>query len=127
MHIWDLMAPERSLFANSYEANRRFGLMAHGVLFDHFLEYALGSFNTQRNSLRPINNRQDFEASLNFKPFYDKEEGFLLRNLQFGGSVDVGNENQSLVPAVLRTDRSTGADAFNSTAAGNVASLPFLA
>src|SRR5258708_6900106 len=70
MHIWDLMAPERSLFANNYEANRRFGLMAHGVLYDECIEYALGSFNSQRNSLRPFNDRQDFEAFLNFKPFY---------------------------------------------------------
>jgi phosphate-selective porin OprO/OprP len=127
MHIWDLMAPERSLFANNYEANRRFGLMAHGVLFGHGLEYALGSFNTQRNSLRPFNDRQDFEASLNFKPFYNKEEGFLLRNVQFGGSVDVGNENQSPVPAVLRTNRSPGGDAVDSSAASNAASAAFLA
>jgi phosphate-selective porin OprO/OprP len=127
MHIWDLMAPERSLFANNFEANRRFGLMAHGVLFDHFLEYALGSFDSQRNSLRPFNNRQDFEASLNFKPFYDREEGFLLRNLQVGGSVDLGNENESLVPAVLRTNRSPGGDAVDSAGASNAASLPFLA
>jgi phosphate-selective porin OprO/OprP len=127
MHVWDLMAPERSLFANNYEANRRFGLMAHGVLFGHGLEYALGSFNTQRNSLRPFNSRQDFEASLNFKPFYDREEGFLLRNLQFGGSVDVGNENQSPVPAVLRTNQSPGGAAVDSTAASNAASVPFLA
>src|SRR5205823_3511561 len=98
IHVWDLMAPERSLFANNFEANRRFGLMAHGVLFGHCLEYALGTFDPQRNSLRPFNNRQDFEASLNFKPFYDREEGCLLRNLQFGGSVDIGNENQSPVP-----------------------------
>jgi phosphate-selective porin OprO/OprP len=126
-HIWDLMAPERSLFANNYEANRRFGLMGHGVLYDERIEYALGSFNTQRNSLRPFNDRQDFEAFLNFKPFYQREEGFLLRNLQFGGSVDVGNENQSPVPAVLRTNRSPGGDAFNSPVASNVASLPFLA
>src|SRR5205823_1354402 len=116
MHIWDLMAPERSLFANNYEANRRFGLMAHGILFNECIEYALGTFNTQRNSLRPFNHRQDFEAALNFKPFYDREEGFWLRNLQFGGSVDVGNENQSPVPAVLRTNQSPNAAAVNSTA-----------
>jgi phosphate-selective porin OprO/OprP len=127
MHIWDLMAPERSLFANNYEANRRFGLMGHGVLFDHFLEYSLGTFDTQRNSLRPFNNRQDFEASVNLKPFYDREESFLLRNLQFGGSVDAGNENQSPVPAVLRTNRSPGGDAVDSTAASNAASVAFLA
>jgi len=126
-HIWDLMAPERSLWANNYEANRRFGLMAHGVLFGHVLEYAAGSFDTQRNSLRPFDSRQDFEGSVNFKPFYDREEGFLLRNLQFGGSVDLGNENQPPLPAVLRTNRSPGADAFNSPGASNAASVPFLA
>jgi phosphate-selective porin OprO/OprP len=127
MHIWDLMAPERSLFATNYEANRRFGLMAHGLLFDDRLEYALGTFNTQRNSLRPFNSRQDFEASLNVKPFYDREEGMLLRNLQVGGSVDAGNENQSPVPAVLRTNQSPGGAAVDSTAASNAASLAFLA
>src|SRR5258708_4186650 len=121
------MAPERSLFANNYEANRRFGLMLHGVLSDECIEYALGSFDTQRNSLRPFNSRQDFEGFLNFKPFYQREEGFLLRNLQFGGSVDIGNENQPPVPAVLRTNRAPGGDAINSTVAGNGASLPFLA
>jgi len=127
MHIWDLMAPERSLFADNYEANRRFGLMAHGDLCDQRVEYALGTFDTQRNSFRPFNSRQDVEAFLNFKPYYNREEGFLLRDLQFGGSVDAGNEDQSPVPAVLRTNRSPGGDAVNSTVAGNAASLPFLA
>jgi phosphate-selective porin OprO/OprP len=55
MHIWDLMAPERSLWAVNYEANRRFGLMAHGVLADERVEYALGSFDTQRNGFRAFN------------------------------------------------------------------------
>ena len=126
-HIWDLMAPERSVWANNYEANRRFGLMLHGVLGGHFLEYALGSFDTQRNALRPWDSLQDFEASLNFKPFYDREEGFWLRNLQFGGSCDVGVENQPLSPAVLRVNRSPGGEAVNSAGASNAASLPFLA
>jgi phosphate-selective porin OprO and OprP len=126
-HIWDLMAPERSVWANNYEANRRFGLMLHGVLGGHFLEYALGSFDTQRNTLRPWDSLQDFEASLNFKPFYDCEEGFWLRNLQFGGSCDVGVENQPPSPAVLRVNRSMGTDLVNSTGAANAASLPFLA
>jgi phosphate-selective porin OprO/OprP len=127
IHIWDLMSPERSLFANNYEANRRFGLMGHGVLWDQCVEYALGAFNTQRNSLRPFNDRQDFEAFLNLKPFYDREQGFLLRDLQVGGSVDAGNENQSPVPAVLRTNRSPGGDAVDSTGASTAATVPFLA
>jgi phosphate-selective porin OprO and OprP len=127
IHIWDLLAPERSLWANNFEANRRFGLMAHGDLLDQRVEYALGSFDTQRNSLRPFNSRQDFEGFVNFKPFYNREEGFLLRDLQFGGSVDLGNENQSPVPAVLHANQSPGGAAINSTSASNAAGLPFLA
>jgi phosphate-selective porin OprO/OprP len=126
-HIWDLMAPERSLWAVNYEANRRFGLMAHGVLLDERVEYALGSFNTQRNGFSAFHSHQDFEASLSFKPFYDREEGFLLRNLQFGGSCDVGTENQSLTPAVLRTNFSPGPATITSTATSNSAEEPFLA
>jgi phosphate-selective porin OprO and OprP len=127
MHIWDLMAPERSLWAVNYEANRRFGLMAHGVLLDERVEYALGSFDTQRNGFRPFNSHQDCEASLNFKPFYSREEGFLLRNLQFGGSIDLGIENQSLTPAALRTNFSPGPATIDSTATSNAAEMPFLA
>jgi phosphate-selective porin OprO and OprP len=127
MHIWDLMAPERSLWAVNYEANRRFGLMAHGVVLDERLEYALGSFDTQRNGFRPFNSRQDFQAFVNFKPFYQREQGFLLRDLQFGGSCDVGNENQPLTPAVLRTNFSPGPSTIDSTSGANGAELPFLA
>jgi phosphate-selective porin OprO/OprP len=127
IHIWDLLTPERSLFANNFEANRRFGLMAHGVVLDQLLEYAVGGFDTQRNSLRPFNHRLDFQAFLNFKPFNNREEGFLLRDLQLGGSVDTGNENQPPAPAVLRTNQSPGPTAVNGTAASNAASVPFLA
>jgi phosphate-selective porin OprO/OprP len=127
IHIWDLMAPERSLWAVNYEANRRFGAMAHGVLADQRVEYALGSFDTQRNSFAPSFSRQDLLAFLNFKPFYNREEGFLLRNLQFGGSCDVGTEHQTPVPAVLRTNFSPGPSAITATSAANAAEQPFLA
>jgi phosphate-selective porin OprO/OprP len=127
IHVWDLLAPERSLFANNYESNRRFGLMGWGDLFEQRLEYAVGTFNSQRNSFQPFNNRQDVIAFLNFKPFYNREEGFLLRDLHFGGSVDAGREDQTTVPAVLRTNLSPSGAAVNSTAAANTASVPFLA
>jgi phosphate-selective porin OprO and OprP len=126
VHVWDLLAPERSLFANNYEGQRRFGLMALGVLLDNRVEYAVGTFDTQRNSYQPFNNRQDVMAFLNFKPFCNREEGFLLRDLQFGGSVDAGNENQPAVPAALRTNATPGG-AVTSTSGSNAASLPFLA
>jgi phosphate-selective porin OprO/OprP len=128
IHVWDLLAPERSLFANNYEGNRRFGLMGWGDLFDERLEYAVGTFGTQRNSFQTFDNRQDVMAFLNFKPFYNKEEGSLLRDLHFGGSVDAGHENQPTVPAVLRTNLSpSGAGVGTTTSTANTASVPFLA
>jgi phosphate-selective porin OprO/OprP len=127
VHVWHLLAPERSLFANNYEGNRRFGLMGWGDLFDQRLEYAVGTFNTQRNSFQPFNNRQDVMAFLNFKPFYNREEGFLLRDLQFGGSVDAGQQNQPVVPAVLRTNSAPSAQGLGTSSAANSATLPFLA
>jgi phosphate-selective porin OprO/OprP len=127
VHVWHLLAPERSLFANNYEGNRRFGLMGLGTLFEQRLEYAVGTFNTQRNSYQPFSNRQDVMAFLNFKPFYNREEGFLLRDLHVGGSVDAGQQNQPTVPAVLRTNSAPSAQGVNSSAAANSATLPFLA
>ena len=127
IHVWDLLAPERSLFANNYEGNRRFGLMGWGDLFDQRLEYAVGTFDSQRNSFQPFNNRQDVMAFLNFKPFYNKEEGSLLRDLQVGGSVDAGHEDQSTVPAVLRTNLSPSGAGVGVNSAANSAGVPFLA
>lgn len=127
VHVWHLLAPERSLFANNYEGNRRFGLMGWGSLFDQRVEYAAGTFNTQRNSYQPFNSRQDVMAFLNFKPFYNREESFLLRDLQFGGSVDAGQENQPTVPAVLRTNSAPSAAGADTGGAASAATLPFLA
>src|SRR5262249_26123172 len=81
----------------------------------------------QRNAFAPSFSNQDFQAFVNFKPFYPREEGFLLRNLQFGGSIDVGNENQSPVPAVLRANFLPGPSTITDTSGANAAELPFLA
>ena len=83
IHIWHLLAPERSLFANNFEANRRFGVMTHGSLFNSRLEYAVGSFDGQRNSFQEFNNSQDVAAFVNYKPF-NNEEGSFLRDFQVG-------------------------------------------
>src|SRR5262245_19699140 len=126
VHIWDTLAPERSLYATNYEGQRRFGLMGWGVLFDNTVEYAVGTFNTQRNTYQPFNNRQDVMAFVNYKPFSNEEAGSLLRDLQVGGSVDAGNENQPPVPAALRTASAPSGADVTSSSAGNSANLPFL-
>jgi phosphate-selective porin OprO/OprP len=127
IHIWDLLAPERSLFATNYEGQRRFGAMAWGTLLENRVEYAAGSFNTQRNGYQPFNSLQDVMAFVNFKPFYNEHRSFALRDLQFGGSVNAGHENQPLAPAALRTNGAPSGTGLNDVGASNAATVPFLA
>jgi phosphate-selective porin OprO/OprP len=127
IHVWDLLAPERSLFATNFEGQRRFGAMGWGTLFENQLEYAIGSFDTQRNGYQPFNSLQDVMAFVNVKPFYNEDPSFALRDLQFGGSVDAGYENQPVSPAALRTNAPPSASTYSDTGAVNFASVPFLA
>jgi phosphate-selective porin OprO/OprP len=122
VHIWDFLSPERSLFATNFEGQRRFGLMFWGSLFENRLEYAVGSFDGQRNSFTEFNSSQDVMAFLDFRPFAP-ETDFFLRNLHIGGSVDAGSENNPLTPAVLFTSQPPGA----ATLGEGGASVPFLA
>jgi phosphate-selective porin OprO/OprP len=127
IHIWDLLSPERSLFATNYEGQRRFGVMGWGSLFENRVEYAVGSFDTQRNGYQPFNNLQDVMAFVNFKPFYNEDRDVLLRDLQFGGSVNAGHENQPVSPAALRTNSPPAPTGVSDTGAANAATVPFLA
>ncbi len=122
VHVYHLLAPERSLFATNFEGNRRLGFMGWGSAFGKRLEYAVGSFDGQRNSYVEFNSSQDIMAFLNFKPF-DKRTDFFLQNLQFGGSVDAGIENNPLSPAVL----TTSAPVSPSTLSPGSPAVPFLA
>jgi phosphate-selective porin OprO and OprP len=122
VHVWNLLAPERSLFAQNFEGQRRFGLMGTGDLFDKRLEYAVGSFDGGRNSYVETANSQDVLAFLNFKPF-EPIEGHPLRDFQVGGSVDAGHENNPLSPAVITTNVPPSGTAVSSINPG----LPILA
>ena len=122
VHIWHTLAPERSPFAQNFGGNRRFGFMGWGSLFDNRLEYAVGSFNGQRNGFTAFNSHQDIMAFLSFKPFEQNSDSF-LQNLQVGGSLDAGIENNPLSPAVLTT--SSPATPFPLTQGS--AAVPFLA
>ena len=122
VHVWHLLVPERSLFATNFEGNRRFGFMGWGSLFDKRLEYAVGTFDRQRNSYVAFTSHQDIMAFLNIKPFEPWSDSF-LQNLQFGGSVDAGIENNPLTPAVL----TTSAPPSPSTLSTGAAPVPFLA
>jgi len=100
--IQGLITPERSLFFNNFGLNRDNGIMALGRMFDNKFEYAVSIQNGNRNGFLDTNDAKDVSGFVNFKPFGD-EENTLLENLNIGGSVLAGNENQVPVPQTLRT------------------------
>jgi phosphate-selective porin OprO/OprP len=101
------LQPERSVFGVNFGLNRMLGFQAWGQPFDRRLDYAVGVFNGARNSFQPFNNSLDAIAFLNFNPFKHMDEP-LLKFLNFGGSVDYGNETNPLYANPLRTSQNGG-------------------
>lgn len=106
-----LLNPERSLFFNNFGLNRDVGIMAWGQLFQKRIDYAVGVFDGSRNFYFDRNSTPDLAALVNFRPF-GTQEGFLFENLNFGGSVECGNEFQQPVPQLLRTNVATSGSSF---------------
>ena len=125
LNTYQMIAPERSLFSMNFGLNRMLGAMAWGELFGRKLEYAAGVFDGPRNSIQDFNNAKDFVAFFNYRPFDETDSA--LKNLNMGGSVDYGQQNNPLTPAVLRTSTPANSSTINSTDAVNSAAVPFLA
>ena len=111
----DFIVPERSLFASNFGPNRQLGAMAWGQLFEKRLDYAAGIFNGNRLSFQDTNNDKSLIAYMNVHPFDTEDAPLALKNLNFGGSVDVSNDAGTPLPSVLRTSiaASNAADATN--------------
>ncbi len=130
MVVWNLYAPERSLYNVNFALNRQVGAMAWGELFDNRVEYAIGAFDGARNSYQAYKNTPDAIGFVNFKPFEQAappSRWSFLRDFNFGGSADWGNENNPLTPAVLRTSTNASSAGITSTSTVNSANVPFLA
>jgi phosphate-selective porin OprO/OprP len=124
---WRLITPERSLFATNFGLSRMVGAMWWGELYRRRLEYAVGIFNGGRNSIQDFNDSKDIAAFLNFRPFAHRKD-FFLENLNFGGSVDYGNQNNPADPAVLRTNVNASSELLSTESEPiNNATVPFLA
>lgn len=106
-----LINPERSLFFNNFGLNRDVGMMAWGQLLEKRMDYAAGIFNGDRNFFIDRNSSKDFAGLINVRPF-GKNQGSLLENLNFGGSVLFGNEYNIPVPRTLRTNVATTGSGF---------------
>jgi phosphate-selective porin OprO/OprP len=110
----DLIAPERSVFVGNLAPNRQVGMMAFGRLAEERVEYAAGLFNGPHRSFQDFNNYKDPFFFVNSKPFLLGSSD-LLRNLNIGGSVNFGREDEPAEPNALRTanDETTTAAVAN--------------
>ncbi len=110
--IQGLISPERSLFFNNFALNRSVGGQIWGRLFNKTapLDYAVGIFNSARNSFLDTSDAKNVLAFVNWRPFATLE-GSMLENFVFGGSVMAGTQTTSPVPATLRTAVPTSGNA----------------
>jgi phosphate-selective porin OprO and OprP len=125
LNNWRLIQPERSLFNVNFAMNRQIALMAWGELLDRRMEYAVSIADGPRNSFQDFNQAKDAIAFLNFRPF--RQSDSFLRNLNFGGSVDYGNQDNPLRPSVLRTNVNASTSTLTNGDPVNNATVPFLA
>jgi phosphate-selective porin OprO/OprP len=98
--------PERSLFFNNFGLNRDIGIMAFGQLLENQFDYAVGSFNGTRNGFIDSNDFKDVAALVNFRPYARRQE-YWLENLNIGGSLVYGLQNNVPIPQIFRTNVAT--------------------
>jgi phosphate-selective porin OprO/OprP len=126
INVWRLISAERSVWNNNYQSNRDIGITAWGGLFDNRIEYATMLHNGPRNGFQAFDYPKSVAAFLNFKPFVT-EEGSWLRDLNIGGSLDYGFQNNPAVPNVFRTNVNASNVTLSTNDPTNNATLPFLA
>lgn len=118
-NMW-LITPERSIFTGNLGLNRQIGAMVWGQVADQRVDYAVGVFDGPRNSFEDFNNAKDVMSYLNIRPF-QKNDDSILRDLNLGGSMTYGSQDNPLVPRAFRT----AANASNAGTANRYAP-PFL-
>jgi phosphate-selective porin OprO/OprP len=123
--VYELLAPERSIYNVNFQGNRQIGAMAWGEVLDGRLEYAVGPFDGPRNSYQDFNSTPDIFAFVNITPFL-KSETKWLQNFNIGGSLDWGVQNNPVSPTSLRTNQQTATDVPTSTSAASSSTVPFL-
>lgn len=113
-----LTAPERSVFALNYGYSRNLAIMGHGNILGERLDYAVAAANGPRNSYYDSNAHKDVLAYIDYRPFFRTERFPFLRDLDIGGSMAFGIQDQAPLPVSFRTSASA------STAAGVAKAAP---
>jgi phosphate-selective porin OprO/OprP len=106
LSAYDLIAPERSLFANNFSGLRQVGLMAHGEFPHRSFVYKIGIFDGPRNSYGDYNNSKDVMGLFEARPFRllasdSKQKPWT--DFSVGGSFDVGQQDNPVFPGELQT------------------------
>ncbi len=91
----DLVAPERSIYANNMGLNRQIGMLFLGNLFDDRMSYATGIYNGPRNSFGGFDSSKDWIGTITTRPFLTTTMFPALRYLNLGGSWDAGYESNT--------------------------------
>lgn len=125
LSIWEMPTPERSPFAVNFGPNRQVGFMAWGNTFENRLEYAAGLFGGARNSFQDFNSAKDVMAFVDYRPFLKSKTP--LEFLSVGGSVDAGQQNNPLSPALLRGSVTASTNTLGSGSGDSIIAIPFLA
>jgi phosphate-selective porin OprO/OprP len=114
--IQDRFTPfmERSLIDQLVPA-RDVGVMLHGQnLFNGMVDYGVATSNGVQNGDTDTNGAKDVTGRAVVRPFAWSEDSF-LRLLQFGASIDGGNQFEPINPQILRTPAGIPFFKFNST------------
>lgn len=101
-----LTAPERSPFALNYGYNRNLGIMGHGNIIGERVDYAIAAVAGPRNSFYDLNSHKDVAAYIDYRPFFKTERFPFLRDLDIGGSLAYGIQDQAALPIAFRTSTS---------------------
>ncbi|MDR3637638.1 MAG: porin [Isosphaeraceae bacterium] len=125
LSIWEMPTPDRSPFALNFGPNRQIGFMGWGNVLKNRLEYAAGMFDGARNSYQDFNSSKDFMGFVDFRPFVQTNSP--LKLLSIGGSMDLGQENNPLAPALLRGSTSASTNTLTTGSGDSLIAVPFLA
>lgn len=115
--IQDRFVPtmERSMIDQLVPA-RDVGIMLHGQkLFDDQLDWAIAISNGEINGDNDTNSNKDLVGRLAWRPFNEPESCSPLRGFQLGIAASIGNEEEAISPASLRTPATVRWFEYNST------------
>jgi phosphate-selective porin OprO/OprP len=97
------ITPERGLFPLNFGLSRSAGFMVHGRVAGDRVQYAVGGFDGRLAGLADNNTVRDAVGYLNVRPFLRSERFPALQELNLGGSIFSGIQDEPQDPLSLRT------------------------